>query len=55
MPLEMGDVAEGVLTCTYYGFRYLLETEECLTAPEVQLVMHAVRVRAGRVAVRLEG
>jgi len=55
MPLEMGDTAGGVLTCTYHGFRYLLETGECLTAPEVQLVMHAVRVRGGRVAVRLEG
>lgn len=55
MPLEMGDVADGVLTYTYHGFRYLLETGECLTAPEVQLAMHAVRVRADRVAVRLEG
>lgn len=55
MPLEIGNVAKGMLTCTYHGFRYLLETGECLTAPEVQLVMHAVRVRAGRVAVRLEG
>jgi Fe-S cluster biogenesis protein NfuA/nitrite reductase/ring-hydroxylating ferredoxin subunit len=54
MPLEMGDIAEGVITCTYHGFRYLLETGECLTAPEVQLVVHATRVRAGRVAVRLE-
>jgi nitrite reductase/ring-hydroxylating ferredoxin subunit len=55
MPLEMGDIADGVITCTYHGFRYLLETGECLTAPEVQLVAHAARVRGGRVAVRLEG
>jgi hypothetical protein len=33
----------------------LLETGECLTAPEVQLVVHATPVRAARVAVRLEG
>ena len=55
MPLEMGDIADGVITCTYHGFRYLLETGECLTAPEVQLIMHAARVRGERVAVRLEG
>ena len=55
MPLEMGDIADGVVTCAYHGFRYLLATGECLTAPEVQLVMHAVRVRGDRVAVRLEG
>lgn len=54
MPLEMGEVADGIFTCSYHGFRYLLETGECLTAPEVQLVMHAVRVRADRIAVRLE-
>ena len=23
MPLEMGDIADGVITCTYHGFRYL--------------------------------
>jgi nitrite reductase/ring-hydroxylating ferredoxin subunit/Fe-S cluster biogenesis protein NfuA len=55
MPLEMADTANGVITCTYHGFRYLLETGECLTAPEVQLTMHAARVRGDRVAVRLEG
>ena len=54
MPLEMGDIADGVITCTYHGFRYLLETGECLTAPEVQLLMHATRVRGDRVSVRLE-
>ena len=55
MPLEMGDVADGVITCSYHGFRYLLETGECLTAPEVQLVVHATRVRGDQVCVRLEG
>jgi nitrite reductase/ring-hydroxylating ferredoxin subunit/Fe-S cluster biogenesis protein NfuA len=55
MPLEMGEVADGIITCTYHGFRYRLETGECLTAPEVQLTMHATRVRGDRVAVRLEG
>lgn len=54
MPLDMGEVADGVITCSYHGFQYLLETGECLTAPEVQLKTHAVRVLGDRVQVRLE-
>ncbi len=54
MPLEMGEVAGGVLTCSYHGFRYLLATGECLTVPEVQLKVHAVRVKGASVEVRLE-
>ena len=54
MPLEMGEIQDGVITCSYHGFQYLLETGECLTAPEVQLKVHAVRVTGDRVQVRLE-
>ncbi len=54
MPLEMGEVHEGVITCSYHGFQYLLESGECLTAPEVQLKVHAVRAVGNRVQVRLE-
>ena len=54
MPLEMAEVEGGVITCFYHGFQYLLETGECLTAPEVQLRVHAVRVVGERVQVRLE-
>ncbi len=54
MPLDMGEVSGGVITCSYHGFRYLLETGECLTAPEVQLKLHAVRVTDDRVQVRWE-
>ena len=54
MPLEMGEISEGVITCSYHGFQYLLETGECLTAPEVQLKVHAVRITGNRVQVRLE-
>lgn len=54
MPLEMGEVQDGVLTCPYHGFQYRLETGECLTAPEVQLKVHAVRVVGDQVEVRLE-
>ena len=55
LPLDGGTVADGVLECPHHGFRYLLESGECLDVPEVQLVVHAVRVRDGRVAVKLEG
>lgn len=54
MPLEMAEIEGGVITCSYHGFRYLMETGECLTAPEVQLKVHAVRVIGERVQVRLE-
>jgi Fe-S cluster biogenesis protein NfuA/nitrite reductase/ring-hydroxylating ferredoxin subunit len=54
LPLEMGEVDAGVITCPYHGFQYLLETGECLTAPSVQLKLHAVRVIGSRVEIRLE-
>lgn len=54
MPLEMGEVQDGVIKCPYHGFQYLLQTGECLTAPEVQLKVHAVKVTGARVHVRLE-
>jgi Fe-S cluster biogenesis protein NfuA/nitrite reductase/ring-hydroxylating ferredoxin subunit len=53
MPLDMGVVADGVITCPYHGFRYDLSSGECLTAPEVQLVSHAVRVVGSKVEVKL--
>jgi Fe-S cluster biogenesis protein NfuA/nitrite reductase/ring-hydroxylating ferredoxin subunit len=53
MPLDMGQVADGVITCPYHGFRYDLSSGECLTAPEVQLVSHAVRVVGSKVEVKL--
>lgn len=52
MPLHEGEVDGGLLTCPWHGFTYLLESGECLTAPEVQLDPVAVRVRAGLVEVR---
>ena len=55
LPLDGGTVTDGVLECPHHGFRYRLESGECLDVPEVQLVVHAVRVRDGRVAVKLEG
>ena len=54
MPLEMGEVNNGMITCSYHGFQYALATGECLTVPEVQLKVHAVRVIGAIVEVRLE-
>lgn len=53
MPLDGGQVDNGTLRCPYHGFVYALETGECLTVPEVQLAVHAVKVAGQRVAVRL--
>ena len=53
MPLDGGQVEGGTLRCPYHGFVYQLETGECLTVPEVQLAVHAVKVVGERVAVRL--
>lgn len=54
MPLDGGEAGNGVIECPSHGFQYRLDTGECLTVPEVQLVVHAVRVRDGRVSVKLE-
>lgn len=53
MPLDGGQLDNGTLRCPYHGFVYLLETGECLTVPEVQLAVHAVKVVGERVNVRL--
>lgn len=48
-----GAVAGGIVTCPHHGFRYDLASGECLTAPEVQLRSHAVRLVGERVEVRI--
>ena len=53
LPLDAGEIEEGILTCPHHGFQYDLQSGECLTAPEVQLQSHAVRVINGQVEVRL--
>ena len=54
MPLASGELVDGTLRCSYHNFTYLLETGECLTVPEVQLTMHAVKVVGDSISVRLE-
>ncbi len=51
--MDGGVIADGLITCPHHGFRYALETGECLTAPEVQLQPHGVRVVGDRIDVRL--
>jgi nitrite reductase/ring-hydroxylating ferredoxin subunit/Fe-S cluster biogenesis protein NfuA len=53
MPLDMGEVTGGVLTCPHHQFRYALDSGECLTAPGVALRAHAVRIEDGVVEVKL--
>lgn len=55
MKMDGGTIQEGILQCPSHGFRYDLSSGECLTAPEVQLQVHAVRVVGNRVEVRLMG
>jgi Fe-S cluster biogenesis protein NfuA/nitrite reductase/ring-hydroxylating ferredoxin subunit len=52
MPLDGGEIRAGVITCPHHGFRFALESGECLTVPEVQLQTHAARVRGDEVEVR---
>ncbi|MBU2730750.1 Rieske 2Fe-2S domain-containing protein [Acidithiobacillus caldus ATCC 51756] len=55
LPLDGGDVnRDGVLTCPAHGFRFHLDSGECLTVPEIQLDVRAVRVLNGMVQVRKE-
>lgn len=54
MAMDGGEIEAGVLTCPYHGFQYALQTGECLTAPEVQLQAHEVRIVSGRIEVRLQ-
>lgn len=53
MPMDGGEISGGILTCPYHGFQYALASGECLTAPEVALQSHAVRVIGDRVEIKL--
>jgi Fe-S cluster biogenesis protein NfuA/nitrite reductase/ring-hydroxylating ferredoxin subunit len=52
--IHEGKIKDGIITCPHHGFRYDLASGECLTAPEVRLQSHAVRVIGNRVEVRME-
>ncbi|WP_025038309.1 Fe-S cluster biogenesis protein NfuA [Bradyrhizobium sp. DOA9] len=52
-PIHDGEVEGGIIICPHHGFRYDLASGECLTAPEVQLQPHAVRIVGAKVEVRI--
>ena len=53
MPLDMGEVRDNILVCPHHAFEYSLRSGECLTAPEVQLIAHGVRIVGNKVEVKL--
>lgn len=53
LELSAGDIADAIITCPHHGFRYALDSGECLTAPEVQLQPHGVRVKGRNIEVRI--
>ncbi|MEZ5829688.1 MAG: NifU family protein [Dongiaceae bacterium] len=53
MPIDAGEVVDSIITCPYHGFQYDLRSGECLTAPEVRLQPHAVRLIGSRVEIQL--
>lgn len=53
MAMDGGEIADGFITCPYHRFKYSLESGECLTAPEVQLQPHGVRVVGDSIEVRV--
>jgi Fe-S cluster biogenesis protein NfuA/nitrite reductase/ring-hydroxylating ferredoxin subunit len=53
MPIDMGNFENGIITCPYHGFKFAIDSGECLTAPEVQLESLAVRFKEDSVEIKL--
>ena len=53
-PFDGGRVRDGVLECPFHGYEFRLETGECLTSPSCSLDTYPIRIRDGRVDVRLK-
>lgn len=53
LPMDADGIADGRIVCPHHGFEYALDSGECLTAPEVQLQPHGVRVVGDRIEIRL--
>ena len=49
-----GSVRSGVLICPFHGYEFRLDTGECLTSPGLPLDLYPVRIREGRVEVKLK-
>ena len=52
LPMDGGNCEKGVLICPHHGFRYDLNTGDCLTAPTAPLRPYPVRVSGGQVYVQ---
>ncbi len=55
LPIDTGELEDNKITCPYHGFRYALDSGECLTVPEVQLQACPVRVVGNTVEVKVKG
>lgn len=53
MPLDKGEIKDGIITCPFHHFKYNLETGDCLTAPEMPLQPYPVKRVGERVFVRV--
>ena len=53
VPIDGNECEDGILTCPYHGFRYELNTGNCLTAPAVPLQPYPVKLQNGQVFVQL--
>lgn len=53
MPLDTGEVENGILTCLHHGFQYHLETGECLTSPGIFLETYPVKRRGEKVLIKV--
>ena len=53
-PLDGSFVRHGILMCPYHGYEFRLANGECITDPSLPLDMFPIRIRGGRVDVRLK-
>ena len=53
-PFDGGTVLDGVLTCPYHGYEFRLDTGQCLTSAYDSLDLFPVRIRDGRVEIKLK-
>jgi nitrite reductase/ring-hydroxylating ferredoxin subunit len=53
-PLDGALVRDGIMMCPYHGYDFRLATGECITDPSLPLDLYPIRIRDGRVDVRLK-
>lgn len=51
--LDESKVENGIITCPAHGFKYRLETGECLTVPDVSLQSYPLQIKENKVFVQL--